>query len=269
MVTHPAATVTAFGVPVRRRRAPRTGEGPQSSPSLCSSAFVLSSELQATMTGSADDRESGRHPARKVGQQRWAQILRGTMRLGEMERLKIALSWRAPRFVSWAYRLQNWAQMPGDLTHPSHPERVCWGCDQYCRADDLACGMDTVRTPHPVELFGDDWNREREPEVDTVADTMRMRVVEELRCVLDPEVGINIVDLGVLYDVGVSGSSVRVLLTLTSPSCPLGEQIQMECTRRVRALRGVTDVQVVLLWDTRWSPERMSPAARAALGSPR
>lgn len=41
--------------------------------------------------------------------------------------------------------------------HPKHPERVCWGCDQYCSADDLRCGNGTIRTQHPVELFGDDW----------------------------------------------------------------------------------------------------------------
>jgi hypothetical protein len=41
--------------------------------------------------------------------------------------------------------------------HPKHPARVCWGCDKYCRADDLACGNGTIRTAHPVELFGDDW----------------------------------------------------------------------------------------------------------------
>lgn len=41
--------------------------------------------------------------------------------------------------------------------HPRHPERICWGCDKYCPADDLACGNGTIRTPHPLELFGDDW----------------------------------------------------------------------------------------------------------------
>lgn len=41
--------------------------------------------------------------------------------------------------------------------HPAHPERVCWGCDRYCPVDDLACGNGTIRTPHPAELFGDDW----------------------------------------------------------------------------------------------------------------
>jgi hypothetical protein len=40
---------------------------------------------------------------------------------------------------------------------PANPERVCWGCDKYCPADDLACGNGTIRTPHPCELFGDDW----------------------------------------------------------------------------------------------------------------
>ena len=40
---------------------------------------------------------------------------------------------------------------------PTHPERICWGCDKYCAAEDLACGNGTIRTLHPVELFGDDW----------------------------------------------------------------------------------------------------------------
>jgi hypothetical protein len=43
------------------------------------------------------------------------------------------------------------------LLHPRHPDRICWGCDLYCRADDLACGNGTIRTPHPSELFGDNW----------------------------------------------------------------------------------------------------------------
>jgi hypothetical protein len=42
--------------------------------------------------------------------------------------------------------------------HPKHPERICWGCDRYCAAADLGCGNGTIRTPHPAELFGDDWN---------------------------------------------------------------------------------------------------------------
>jgi hypothetical protein len=41
---------------------------------------------------------------------------------------------------------------------PSHPERICWGCDRYCPAQSMICGNGTIRTPHPMELFGDDWN---------------------------------------------------------------------------------------------------------------
>jgi hypothetical protein len=40
---------------------------------------------------------------------------------------------------------------------PKHPERICWGCEKFCPGDDLACGNGTIRTPHPLELFGDDW----------------------------------------------------------------------------------------------------------------
>ena len=41
--------------------------------------------------------------------------------------------------------------------HPKYPERICWGCDKYCPADELACGNGTIRTAHPIELLGDDW----------------------------------------------------------------------------------------------------------------
>lgn len=43
------------------------------------------------------------------------------------------------------------------VVHPKHPERICWGCDRFCPADDLVCGNETVRAMHPVELFGEDW----------------------------------------------------------------------------------------------------------------
>ena len=47
--------------------------------------------------------------------------------------------------------------MKKTLLHPVHPERICWGCDKFCPADSLACGNGTIRTPHPSEVFGDDW----------------------------------------------------------------------------------------------------------------
>jgi hypothetical protein len=49
------------------------------------------------------------------------------------------------------------SKLPRAPLHPKNPERICWGCDKYCPADDLACGNGTIRTPHPIELFGPDW----------------------------------------------------------------------------------------------------------------
>jgi len=117
-----------------------------------------------------------------------------------------------------------------------------------------------------VELFGDDWNKPGE--YAGGADEMtRSRVIEALRGVLDPEVGVNIVDLGVLDRVTVEGSVIRISLTPTSPSCPLGEQIRYEVAQRVLALKNITSVDVTDVWDPPWSPERMSAAARGLLGA--
>ncbi|MDO5288304.1 MAG: DUF3079 domain-containing protein [Pseudomonadota bacterium] len=55
--------------------------------------------------------------------------------------------------------------------HPAHPERICWGCDKYCPADDLACGNGSDRTQHPVELFGPDWAEWTPPVADGAAHT--------------------------------------------------------------------------------------------------
>jgi hypothetical protein len=55
------------------------------------------------------------------------------------------------------------------ILNPPHPERVCWGCDKYCPADDLACGNGTIRTPHPSELFGEDWLAQEQPALQPAA----------------------------------------------------------------------------------------------------
>jgi len=97
-------------------------------------------------------------------------------------------------------------------------------------------------------------------------DELRARVLEALGQVLDPEVGINIVDVGLVYGIEVHGTGVFVALTVTSPACPLGEQIVAEAEHTVRALHGVSSVEVQLVWEPPWTPERLSAEARAALG---
>ena len=89
---------------------------------------------------------------------------------------------------------------------------------------------------------------------------------QALREVLDPELGINVVDLGLVYALEATGGRVRVQLTMTTAACPLGDQLVHDAEARLRALPWVTDAQIALVWEPAWTPERMSPAARKTLG---
>jgi metal-sulfur cluster biosynthetic enzyme len=91
-------------------------------------------------------------------------------------------------------------------------------------------------------------------------------VVEALRGVEDPELGMDIVDLGLMYDVEVEGSNVKVIHSLTSIGCPAGPMIQEGIHDAVAALPGVEDVEVELTWDPPWTPEKMSDDAKFILG---
>ena len=91
-------------------------------------------------------------------------------------------------------------------------------------------------------------------------------VVEALRAVEDPELGMDIVELGLLYDVEVEGPKVKVIHTLTSMGCPVGPMIQENVDQIVRAMPEVEDVEVELTWDPPWSPEKMSDDAKFILG---
>jgi metal-sulfur cluster biosynthetic enzyme len=94
----------------------------------------------------------------------------------------------------------------------------------------------------------------------------RDEVVEALRQVEDPELGMDIVELGLFYDAEVDGANVHVKHTLTSLGCPVGPMIQEDIARVVREIPGVEDVEVELTWDPPWSPERMSDDAKFILG---
>lgn len=73
--------------------------------------------------------------------------------------------------------------MKDAILHPRHPERICWGCDRYCPADDLACGNGAIRTAHLVELFGDDWLDWAERRSTSAAATARMAAVQAVSSV--------------------------------------------------------------------------------------
>jgi metal-sulfur cluster biosynthetic enzyme len=94
----------------------------------------------------------------------------------------------------------------------------------------------------------------------------REEVVEALREVEDPELGMDIVELGLLYDAEIDGSNVKVTHTLTSMGCPVGPMIMEDIDRVVRQIPGVEDVDVELTWDPPWTPDRMSDDAKFILG---
>ena len=87
-----------------------------------------------------------------------------------------------------------------------------------------------------------------------------------LRQVKDPELEMNIVELGLVYDVEIEDGAVRVRMTLTSPGCPAGPMITNDAYRVLRALEGVKDVNIDIVWEPYWTPERIDPKVRALLG---
>lgn len=89
---------------------------------------------------------------------------------------------------------------------------------------------------------------------------------EALRQVKDPELDLNIIDLGLVYDVEVTGGDVRIDMTLTSPGCPAGPMITNDAYKAVRALEGVKDVNIEIVWEPYWTPDRIDPKIRAMMG---
>ena len=92
------------------------------------------------------------------------------------------------------------------------------------------------------------------------------QVKAALRRVKDPELNLNILDLGLIYTIAVEGSAVSIDMSLTSPGCPSGPEIMTNAEQAVREIPGVTDVTVNLVWSPYWSPDRIEPRIRAYLG---
>jgi metal-sulfur cluster biosynthetic enzyme len=87
-----------------------------------------------------------------------------------------------------------------------------------------------------------------------------------LRKVKDPELNLNIVDLGLVYEIAVDGGEVQVDMTLTSPGCPAGPQIMGDVERVLKAMPGVSNVAINLVWQPFWTPDKIEPRVRAYMG---
>lgn len=91
-------------------------------------------------------------------------------------------------------------------------------------------------------------------------------VMEALRNCFDPEIGINVVDLGLIYQVKVEGKKAYVEMTMTTPGCPLHAYLTQDARQKVLGVESIEEAEVKLVWDPPWSPSRMSMEAKRALG---
>jgi metal-sulfur cluster biosynthetic enzyme len=91
-------------------------------------------------------------------------------------------------------------------------------------------------------------------------------VQEVLRDVIDPELGLDFVELGLIYDIEIQDGTVKITYTLTTPACPIGPQVAEQIEEFVSELDGVQEVQPVMTFSPAWTPERMSEDAKFALG---
>lgn len=95
----------------------------------------------------------------------------------------------------------------------------------------------------------------------------RDSVIDALKTVFDPEIPVNIYELGLIYEVTVSAdNAVKVLFTLTAPACPAAESIPVEMEQKIKAIEGVTDVDLTLTFEPTWDKEMMSDEAKLELG---
>ena len=124
----------------------------------------------------------------------------------------------------------------------------------------IAGGGTCTRDCPRVTSGGDAWPRtlERMP--------TKEQVIDALRVVEDPELGMDIVELGLLYDVEVEDSKVKATYSLTSIGCPVGPMIEQQIKETIEDMEGVSEAETELTWDPPWSPERMSDDAKFILG---
>ncbi|MDZ7725546.1 MAG: SUF system Fe-S cluster assembly protein [candidate division KSB1 bacterium] len=95
---------------------------------------------------------------------------------------------------------------------------------------------------------------------------IREEIIESLKTIFDPEIPVNIYDLGLIYDIQVDEQGRAGLeMTLTSPMCPVAESLPVEVEKNLREIKGVTDVDVQVVWDPPWSPDLMSDEAKLKL----
>lgn len=99
------------------------------------------------------------------------------------------------------------------------------------------------------------------------AEELKPKVIEKLQTIFDPEIPVNIWELGLIYEVDIMPvNNVQIVMTLTAPSCPAAQSLPVEVDQKVREIEGVNDVYVTVTWDPPWNKSMMSEAAQLELG---
>ncbi len=96
---------------------------------------------------------------------------------------------------------------------------------------------------------------------------LNQKIIDKLQSIFDPELPVNIYDLGLIYEIDISESGyVQITMTLTAPSCPAAQSLPVEVDNKVREVEGVTDVNVMITWTPKWEKSMMSEVAALELG---
>ncbi len=96
-------------------------------------------------------------------------------------------------------------------------------------------------------------------------DDLKTRVIEAIRTVKDPELPVNLYDLGLIYELSIEDGHLSIRMTLTTPNCPVAEQLPVQVREAAMTVDGVESAEVELVWEPAWSSERMTEKARMAL----
>ena len=94
---------------------------------------------------------------------------------------------------------------------------------------------------------------------------VKKKIIEEIRKIYDPELPVNIYELGLIYDIKVDGSKAEIKMTLTTPNCPVAESLPKEVKEGAMQVEGIDDVDLRLVWDPPWTKDMMSDAAKLEL----
>ena len=104
------------------------------------------------------------------------------------------------------------------------------------------------------------------PDAEKTAE-LKPRIVEAISTVFDPEIPVNIWELGLIYDIVVDAAGVAgVRMTLTSPGCPAAQSLPVDVAKKVKAVPGISDAKIDVVWQPEWTKDRMSDAAKLQLG---